>query len=127
MPRIRLPFGSWAGQAFGPRDRLVRSFGDWEAPCRDVLQAPSGAVAQLEHTPNWRSFGCGAGASKVGRMDAFAYGLVTLLNGFRVAVTAVANPIVLAVVLCAVALLWLALVEIDLLDRQGTKPRIGRH
>lgn len=60
-------------------------------------------------------------------MDAFSHGLVTLLNGVRYAVTGLASPVVIALVICGVALAWLALVEIDLLNRQGTKPRIGRH
>jgi hypothetical protein len=60
-------------------------------------------------------------------MDALAYGLVTLLNGVRDAVNAVVHPVALAFIVCAVALAWLAMVEVDLLNRQGTKPRIGRH
>jgi hypothetical protein len=60
-------------------------------------------------------------------MNAFSDGFVTLLNGLRDALAGATNPVALAFIVCGVALAWLALVEIDLLNRAGTKPRIGRH
>ena len=60
-------------------------------------------------------------------MDALAAGLVTLLNGLFKAIGALASPVVIATVLAAAALAWLAVIEIEELNRQGTKPGIGRH
>lgn len=60
-------------------------------------------------------------------MEILGNGLVTLANGAWVAVTSIASPITLAIIGMAVGLLWLALIETDELDRQGTKPEVGRH
>lgn len=60
-------------------------------------------------------------------MDILGSGLITLLNGFLAMLGALASPIAIAVVLCAAGLGWFALLEIDELDRQGTKPEVGRH
>jgi hypothetical protein len=60
-------------------------------------------------------------------MDAFSSGLITTLNGLFGLVTALASPVVLAIVFTAGALAWLGLVELELLNRQGAKPRVGRH
>ena len=60
-------------------------------------------------------------------MEILGSGLITLLNGFLAMLGAFASPMAIAAVLCAVGLAWFALLEIDELDRQGTKPEIGRH
>jgi hypothetical protein len=60
-------------------------------------------------------------------MDALASGLITLLNGARAMALATLSPVAMAVIICAVSMAWLAMVEVELLNRQGTKPRVGRH
>jgi hypothetical protein len=50
-----------------------------------------------------------------------------VINGLFGLVTALASPVVLAIALSAAALAWLGLVELELLNRQGAKPRVGRH
>jgi hypothetical protein len=60
-------------------------------------------------------------------MDALTSGLITLLNGLRSMFDVAVSPVALAVLICAFSLGWLGLVEVELLNRQGTKPRIGRH
>lgn len=59
-------------------------------------------------------------------MNVFSNGAVTLFNGFLELVGAATSPMTLVGALLGVSLLWLALIEIDELDRQGTKPEIGR-
>lgn len=60
-------------------------------------------------------------------MDELASGIITLLNGIWMALTSLASPLVLAGVAMAAGLLWLALIEVDDLDRQGSKPVVERH
>lgn len=60
-------------------------------------------------------------------MDILGNGLVTLANGALTALTSIADPVILVGIAMALSLLWLALVEVDELDRQGTKPEVGRH
>lgn len=60
-------------------------------------------------------------------MEILGSGLITLFNGLVAMVGAVSSPITIAVVLCALALGWFAMLEVDELDRQGTKPEVGRH
>jgi hypothetical protein len=54
-------------------------------------------------------------------------GLITLVNGFLSIGGRLASVEALCAVMAAVALFWLALLEVDELNRQGTKPTIGRH
>jgi hypothetical protein len=60
-------------------------------------------------------------------MDQLASGIITLLNGVWLALTSLASPLVLAAVGMVAALVWLALIEVDELDRQGAKPVVERH
>ena len=60
-------------------------------------------------------------------MDALGSGLVTLVNGLLAVLGALGNPVSLALVAIGASLAWLALVRIEELDRQGTKPTVTRH
>lgn len=59
-------------------------------------------------------------------MDALANGLVTVFNGLRTLLDGLLTPVATMGILIAGALVWLALIELDELNRQGTKPEIER-
>lgn len=59
-------------------------------------------------------------------MDALANGFVTVLNGLLTMLNGVLSPVAVMLLVTAASLLWISLVELDELDRQGTKPEIGR-
>jgi len=58
-------------------------------------------------------------------MSVLTNGFVTLYNGARATLDGVISPIPLLVLLLAASFSWLALIELDELDRQGRKPEIG--
>ena len=60
-------------------------------------------------------------------MDPIGNGLITFLNGLWSLVHSLASPFVLAIVVVVAALCWLAVIELDELSRQATKPQVGRH
>jgi hypothetical protein len=60
-------------------------------------------------------------------MDILGAGLTTLINGTLELLLRVASPVTVIVVLLSVSLGWLCLIELDELDRQGSKPEIGQH
>jgi hypothetical protein len=60
-------------------------------------------------------------------LDLLGHVLVTFANGAWGALGALANPLTLAGIAGACGLGWLALCEIEELDRQGAKPEVGRH
>lgn len=60
-------------------------------------------------------------------MDILGAGLTTLINGTLELLLRVASPVTVIVVVLAVSLGWLCLIELDELDRQGSKPEIGQH
>ena len=60
-------------------------------------------------------------------MNALSGGLVVLINGILSALNELASPLVICGVITALALLWLCLIELDDVNRLGTKPIIGRH
>lgn len=60
-------------------------------------------------------------------MEILGNGLITLANGALSALLSLASPLTIAGVLMGVSLLWLALMEVEELDRQGSKPEVGRH
>lgn len=60
-------------------------------------------------------------------MEILGNGLVTLANGALGALLSLASPLVIAGVALAAGLIWLALIEVDELNRKGTKPEVGRH
>jgi len=68
----------------------------------------------------------GGDAVTVTGMDALANGLVTILNGLRALGGGLLTATALMTIVIAVSLAWIALIELDELNRQGTKPEIGR-
>lgn len=60
-------------------------------------------------------------------MDTITNGLITIANGLLDLASRVVSPITVLVVLLVASYAWLCLIELDELDRQGTKPEIGRH
>lgn len=58
-------------------------------------------------------------------MESLANGLYTVINGVYSLVDAVLSPAAMLVALVAASLTWLALIELDEIDRQGRKPEIG--
>lgn len=60
-------------------------------------------------------------------METLGAGLITLANGVLDMSGRVLSPVVFVFALLIVSLGWLCLIELDELDRQGSKPEIGRH
>jgi hypothetical protein len=60
-------------------------------------------------------------------MDALAAGLTTIFNGVRTVVDGSLSPVTIAVLVLGAAMAWLGAVDIEELNRRGTKPRVGRH
>lgn len=60
-------------------------------------------------------------------MDALGTGLILMANGLLTMVGELASPVTVMGVILVVAAGWLATVEIEELDRMGTKPDVGRH
>jgi hypothetical protein len=60
-------------------------------------------------------------------METLANGLFTLVNGLINILHFALSPFTIAAIFLGFSLLWLMLLEIDELDRQGTKPEVGRH
>lgn len=60
-------------------------------------------------------------------MDIFSYGLTTLLNGLLSIVLNIFSPIFIVTFTLFISFLWLCLIELEEIDRQGTKPEVGRH
>lgn len=54
-------------------------------------------------------------------------GLVVLVNGAWAALSTALSPLTAAALATVFGLIWLARLEIDELNRQGTKPDIGMH
>lgn len=59
-------------------------------------------------------------------MDALANGLITVVNGLQTLLDGLLTPIAAMGVVIGAALVWIALIELDELNRQGTKPEIER-
>lgn len=60
-------------------------------------------------------------------METLSNGLVTIANGAIRLVDLSAHPVIFVVALMAAGFAWLCMIELDELDRQGTKPQVGRH
>lgn len=60
-------------------------------------------------------------------MENLTNGLVTMVNGALVAGSNAFNPIVIIGALMIAGLAWICLIELDEVDRQGSKPEVGRH
>lgn len=60
-------------------------------------------------------------------MDILSSGLIVIVNGLLTMLGALASPLTIAGAAGAGALVWLALIEVDELNRQGIKPLVGRH
>jgi hypothetical protein len=59
-------------------------------------------------------------------MDVLANGLFTVLNGVYTMLDAALGPAFIMSALVGLSFLWIALIELDELNRQGRKPEIGR-
>lgn len=60
-------------------------------------------------------------------LERIGYGLVTLANGVTGLASVLASPLTFGIVIGSLCLGWLALCEIEEMDRQGAKPEVGRH
>lgn len=60
-------------------------------------------------------------------MTAITDALTTLANGVWTAGQLIVSPVGIALSLLGLAMAWLGLIEIELMDRSAAKPRIGRH
>ena len=60
-------------------------------------------------------------------MNAMTSGITTVLNGIAGLIGLAVSPIGIAVSAIALSAAWLGLIEIELMDRSGSKPRVGRH
>lgn len=59
-------------------------------------------------------------------MNALTNGLITVANGLVALADGATTPVALMCAVVAASLAWLALIELDELNRQGTKPEIER-
>lgn len=59
-------------------------------------------------------------------MDALANGLITVFNGLQTLLDGLLTPIAAMSIAIGGAFVWIALIELDELNRQGTKPEIER-
>jgi len=60
-------------------------------------------------------------------MEDLTNGLITIANGAVVSISNAMSPITVIAVLMLVGLSWICLIELDEVDRQGSKPEVGRH
>jgi hypothetical protein len=60
-------------------------------------------------------------------MNALGTGLILMANGLLTMLHHLADKVTLVSVLSVLSLWWLATIEIEELNRQGTKPDVGRH
>ena len=54
-------------------------------------------------------------------------GIITMANGAMTAASSAFNPVAIIGVLMILGLAWICLIELDAVDRQGSKPEVGRH
>lgn len=59
-------------------------------------------------------------------MESLANGLITVFNGLQTLLAGLLTPIVMMSIIIGGAFVWIALIELDEINRQGTKPEIGR-
>jgi hypothetical protein len=60
-------------------------------------------------------------------MESVTNGLLTIVNGLFDLTGRVISPLTLMGLIMVVSYIWLCLIELDEVDRQGTKPEVGRH
>ncbi len=60
-------------------------------------------------------------------MQILVNGFTAIANGAAATLGHLISPVALAIIASAVSLAWLARLEVDELDRQGTKPQVGKH
>ena len=60
-------------------------------------------------------------------METLGNGVITMANGALTILGMAASPVAIALVALAGGLAWMALIEVEELDRQGTKPEVGLH
>lgn len=65
-------------------------------------------------------------ATTVQVMNTLTNGIFTIINGSAALLNYALKPTSLMLLVCALSLMWLALIEVDEVDRQGTKPVVGR-
>lgn len=59
-------------------------------------------------------------------MNALTNGLVTVFNGLQTLFDGLLTPVAAMSIFIGAAFVWIALIELDELNRQGTKPEIER-
>jgi len=57
----------------------------------------------------------------------FGNALISFINGFILLLNNVFSPVFILSFIMFISLLWIMLIELDELDRQSSKPEIGRH
>ena len=60
-------------------------------------------------------------------MEAITDGVITTFNGAWTCLGALTSPIGIALSVVASSMAWLSLIEIELMNRSGAKPQVGRH
>lgn len=60
-------------------------------------------------------------------MDAVATGLIAIFNGLWTLLAAVFSPLTITILVLIACGTWLAVIEVDELDRQARKPTVMRH
>lgn len=60
-------------------------------------------------------------------MDALGTGLILLANGLMQMLGHLADPLTIIGIVLTASIFWLAGIETEELNRQGTKPLVGRH
>ncbi len=66
-------------------------------------------------------------AATVAGMEILGNGIIVLANGLLAMGHGLASITTVCIVLSTLSLAWFARLETDELNRQGTKPQIGRH
>jgi len=57
----------------------------------------------------------------------FGNALISLINGFIIFLNKLFSPVFILSFIMFLSFLWIMLIELDELDRQSSKPEIGRH
>jgi|694.fasta_scaffold90463_5 hypothetical protein len=57
----------------------------------------------------------------------FGNALISFINGFILLLNKLFSPVFILSFVMFISLLWIMLIELDELDRQSSKPEIGRH
>jgi hypothetical protein len=60
-------------------------------------------------------------------MQILSNGMTAMFNGLFASAHSLGTPVSISIIISALCLGWLAVLECDELDRQGTKPIVGLH